>query len=193
MKDWQDRMEASGGSHIGRRAMDIYVAGGMDERERERVEAHLSVCDRCLSVYMEALDAGAAPAERPSGRQGRGAVYAADSAMPDIDGIAKRVIGMLEAERPSGGALPKSKRERRGRARWLQHPAAHFAAAAAITLLLIGTGALGGLSERLAIIDHGSVRYFEPQAGRSLEEGWSERMLHRTVSWLDGIEAERFN
>lgn len=218
MSDWHKAAGDDPVKHISERAMGSYILGGLSEMEQGELENHLFACDSCLAVYMEALETEPSFSLNDASQAESGCIPEEEEAeprLPDMEQIAASVIGRLEREqereRPDIAAyssaadrtaiadsrskgrtrhtVPKGAR-RTGK--WLQRPGAQFGLAAAVTLLLIGTGALGGLSERLASFDRHSAAELSRPPAASSGEAWSERILDRTVSWLDGIEAERF-
>ncbi|QAY67370.1 zf-HC2 domain-containing protein [Paenibacillus protaetiae] len=136
------------------------------------------------------------------------------AALPDMAAMARRVVRQLEREaglaaqqRAAAAAKPAApaarggkrstgaaRRKPRRRSAWWQLPAVQYSAAAVVTLLLVGAGLMSGFSSRLASIDRQSAQKLTEQtpiapSGSSL----SSQLMDRTVSWLDGIEAARFN
>ncbi|MCR2805287.1 hypothetical protein [Paenibacillus soyae] len=83
------------------------------------------------------------------------------------------------------------------RGSWLQHPVTHYAIAASVTLLLVATGALAGFSEKLQHIDEADGAAARPPFSASAEwrdePSWSDRLVHQAGSFLDGVQALRFN
>lgn len=211
MNGRDEETKRAGQAHIGKEEMAAYVNGGMSGPERERTEAHLFACDDCLALYMDALEAEL-PLEGEIARPAGAGSGTASLELPDMDEAAIRVIRLLEQESggrnrrqaasitdlpgQSGrsGVRPSSLSKERRRNDWLRRPGTHFAAAAAVTLLLVGTGALGGLSERLAGFERQAAAplFEQPDEQEARGEAWSDKMLDRTAAWLDGIEAERF-
>ncbi|MNH44779.1 hypothetical protein D3C79_1070430 [compost metagenome] len=69
-------------------------------------------------------------------------------------------------------------------------------------MLLIGTGAMGGMANRFAELDAAAnpiVRPAEPGGSGSGAEtdvtargSWSQSMMNKTVSWLDALQTTRF-
>ncbi|WP_042171063.1 zf-HC2 domain-containing protein [Paenibacillus gorillae] len=171
--------------HADSTTMHLYVGDVLPETERERVEAHMAQCDVCLELFMTAVEAA----------QTVTAANGADvSDMPDMEQMGRRLSGMLFPRR-----IVQEKPYRRRT--WLQHPAVHFGAAAAITLLLLGTGTFNGVAERMMAMDEhtrvmletGEEPVIVPIAEEERQDGsWSDRMVDQTLGWLKGIEKSRF-
>lgn len=78
---------------------------------------------------------------------------------------------------------------------WIQKPAWQYTIAASITLLLLASGALAGFSQSLEKLDESNVAMPSPSdIGNAWSDGpsWSEQLVNRTGSWLDGIQESRF-
>lgn len=99
--------------------------------------------------------------------------------------------------RRHGRQTPPHRHAPRRRGSWLQHPVTHYAIAASITLLLVATGALTGFSEKMQHIEEADGA--EPKPHLSIgaewrnEPSWSDRLVHQAGSFLDGVQALRFN
>ncbi|MEK3884090.1 hypothetical protein [Paenibacillus sp. PL2-23] len=173
--------------HLTLEQLHRYIRNEMPPSERELADQELIACEDCMSRFMTALE------EAELG--GRPLVL--KDAMPDMQRLEDRVMGelMRNAAAPEQSAIrPPHAGKRRGS--WLQHPAAHYAIAASITLMLVATGALAGFSEKL--------RYAEAEQGSSIippfsasvewrdEPSWSDRLVHQAGSFLDGVQALRF-
>ncbi|MGO4541458.1 zf-HC2 domain-containing protein [Paenibacillus sp. 2TAB19] len=168
--------------HVAEPTMRSYVEHRLSEQERELVDGHLAECEHCLQRFMDAAQATHAESEL---------------LLPDMDILEQRVIAQLHAESEAAAAVKavqSSPRHARRRS-WLQHPVAQYMIAASITLLLLGTGTFAGLSDKLSRLDQEAVIQ-PPQATEHLpslpSESWSDRMVDRTGSWLDGIRESRY-
>jgi hypothetical protein len=107
--------------------------------------------------------------------------------------LGKRVIDILLAESARNNPIMRAEPARRQS--FLQRPIVHFTAAAAITLLLLGTGTFSGLSAKLGEMDSHSAtteQTIEKDAKQPQGPTWSDRMVTRTSSWFDKLEKDRF-
>lgn len=87
------------------------------------------------------------------------------------------------------------KRTARQRGSWLQHPVTHYTIAASITMLLLATGVLTSFSESLQQLneqDRNHIPRYSVGAEWMGEPSWSDRLVDRAGSWLDGIQSWRF-
>lgn len=150
---------------------------------------------------MAAMVVSEAEASGPENRTAaaRTGVAAANNSMPDMEKLGRRLVRLLYPNKSRPAAFVQERPYRRRT--WLQHPSVHFGAAAAITLLLLGTGTFNGVTDRVNAFDaqaeserqvkaEEKPAHFDQAAGH--EQTWSDRMVDRTVSWFDGIEKSRF-
>lgn len=162
--------------------MRLYVLGELAETDHERIEQHLLACEACLLLFMNAIEA-------------EQSVIASYSQLPDMEKLGRQVRDVLLSEQKSDEAmsseLPIVQERSYRRRTWLQHPATHFTAAAAITLLLLGTGSFNGVADRLTELDRKVMQ--EEQVMQEQDPTWSDRMVTRTLTWLEGIQANRFD
>ncbi|GAB2698100.1 zf-HC2 domain-containing protein [Paenibacillus thermoaerophilus] len=204
-------------NHGSREMWEAYVRGELPESERDALERHLETCGECLERYVEALESLELPPMPPQWLDGLAdRIVASIEAMPRA-GAGPAAERMEEAARHSGAkaseptqapsartarpaAARKARRQERRRRGWLAHPAAPYAIAAAITMLLIGSGAMNGLAGRLAELDAAVVASPQPPAGPG-EPGqpasgyggsWSQGLMDKTVSWLAELQTTRF-
>lgn len=108
-----------------------YLKGEGSEAERLEAEAHLYTCDECLERYLGCLEGSSGPA--------------ADVDDPQLFGDAV-MAGLHGRDRDSGERGLRRKRPRT----WLRHPLFHYAVSAAITLLLMTSGAFRELQGQSA-------------------------------------------
>ncbi|SFF34907.1 Putative zinc-finger [Paenibacillus catalpae] len=175
------------GGHIIASDLTAYVRDELAERKRDRIELHLADCEPCMMLFMSVMEASEAGELTSSADTG------AEVVIPDMKKLGGRVIDVLLAE--SARSKPIMRAEPARRQSFLQRPAVHFTAAAAITLLLLGTGTFSGISAKLGELDSHSV-----PAEQTIEKGteqtqgptWSDRMVTRTSSWFDKLEKDRF-
>lgn len=178
-----------------------YIQNEMTTSERERADRELLVCEGCMWLFMEAME----EAERSESSS------LPTLELPDMAQLEERVISELrngapvreviessnepmEASdrKPKIQAITMNAHQPKRRGSWLQHPVTHYTLAASITLLLIATGALTGFSEKLQQLEH-----LEPEAQTVSAEwtegpSWSDRLVDRAGSFLDGVQAWRF-
>ncbi|MCM3631573.1 zf-HC2 domain-containing protein [Paenibacillus glycanilyticus] len=186
----KDRM----GGHFSAVELTAYVRDELTEQERDVIEGHIADCEPCMTLFMSAVEAIEAAEQEPAAREaGTTAKGKVTVPVPDMKKLGQRVIDVLLAE--LARSKPVMRAEPARRQSFLQRPAVHFAAAAAITLLLLGTGTFSGISEKLGELDADSI-----PAEHTIEKGaeqpqgptWSDRMVTRTSSWFDKLEKDRF-
>jgi hypothetical protein len=147
-------------------------------------------CEQCLGLLMRMLES-----ESNSGAGEERAVP-----LPDLQAMEDRVIAELKqaelAEPPmSLRSTLQSKPAAARRVSWIQRPAWQYTIAASITLLLLASGALAGFSQSLEKLDESRVAMpSQSDIDNAWSNGpsWSEQLVNRTGSWLDGIQASRF-
>jgi anti-sigma factor RsiW len=179
--------------HISATVMDDYIRNELSDMERERVESRLAECELCLELFMGLLEAVEAT----------GAEAYPDAPLPDMQQLEDRVITALYPEQKEQMAKqPPASSGVRRRPHLLQHPAAQYAIAASITLLLLGSGSFSTISQRLAAHDQEvartdvrppAIERFDPaKSGEWSSPSWSDRMVDQTSSWLDGLQSLRY-
>lgn len=179
-------------NHVSAADMQRYASGTLGEAERERVDAELVECEQCLGLLMRMLDSGS--------DSGAGAGEKRGVPLPDLQAMEDRVIAELkqaELAKPpmSLRSTLQSKPAAARRVSWIQRPVAQYTIAASITLLLLASGALAGFSQSLEKLDESRVAMpsqSDIDNAWSNEPSWSEQLVNRTGSWLDGIQASRF-
>lgn len=177
-----------------------YIRNEMPPAERERADQELLVCEGCMWLFMEAMEADQSDAEHWPGTE-----------LPDMVRLEEQVIAeLLDSEplrtpQPAGDPAEEASchpapppmmseiRRPKRRGSWLQHPVTHYTLAASITLLLMATGALTGFTEKL---QHLEQREPESQTigaeWMSSDPSWSDRLVDKAGSFLDGVQAWRF-
>lgn len=193
--------------HMTKEQLLDYARGGMGPSERIATEEKLADCDRCLEVWIEVMeDQGAVPEQEQAG------------GYPDMARLEDEIIGKLMEEHlsqayPKASLMPKnysagegmeevlpqhapSKAPKKVRFRFslLQNPIAQYVIAASITLLLMTSGILGGVAGQLIKLDENRQAEMPYLADKSwtMEPTWSERMITRAGTWLDGLQQTRF-
>ncbi|GLX71353.1 zf-HC2 domain-containing protein [Paenibacillus glycanilyticus] len=182
-EEWNNHLTAS--------ELDAYVSDRLTEQKREEMEGHMAECEPCMLLFISAIEASEAGelASLPN----MAAQANAKAAIPDMKQLGKRVIDVLLAE--SARKSPVMRAEPARRQSFLQRPAVHFAAAAAITLLLLGTGTFSGISAKLGELDSHAMpseQTIEQGEEQPQEPTWSDRMVNRTSTWFDKLENDRF-
>ncbi|WP_336790870.1 zf-HC2 domain-containing protein [Paenibacillus sp. MMO-177] len=176
--------------HVTAAELTAYIHDELAERKREEIELHIAACEPCMVLFMTAIEASEAGESDPASD----GPAKAREAIPDMKKLGKRVIDVLLAE--SARKNPVMRAEPARRQSFLQRPVVHFTAAAAITLLLLGTGTFSGISAKLGEMDSHSAA-----TGQTIEKDaeqppqgptWSDRMVTRTSTWFDKLEKDRF-
>jgi len=177
----KESMQELKDSHITEEQIRQYIQGSLADGERERAEGHMADCDVCLGLFMDALESETA--------------FLPDADI-DIARLEQKVIARLELEQPHkqqtspAHAAVHKKEHRRS---WMQHPVTHYTVAASITLLLFASGSFGMITNTLAKLDQNGRQQQEIALPEQPERlSWSEQMVGRTGSWLDGLQAKRF-
>ncbi|MEF2248427.1 hypothetical protein [Paenibacillus sp. IITD108] len=89
-------------------------------------------------------------------------------------------------------AYSKPSVSNRRRRLWLSLPIVQYSIAASITLLLLATGVLSGLSQQVGdLAEHAKDnRYKESEP---MVQTWSDEMVSKASRWLDGLHQYRYN
>lgn len=191
-------MTENGMRHISPEVMRGYARGTLGEAERARVDEELLACDRCLALFMDMLDEGA----------DAGGTAGEPWHAPDLEAMKERVMaGLAEssaapaetpAEAPklaaSQAAGIRRKRPER-RPSLMQRPVVQYTIAASVTILLLASGAFAGFTRGLEKLDESHLAMpANPSAETAWRDGptWSDELVQRTGSWLEGIQASRF-
>lgn len=150
-------------------------------QEEAELEQHLQMCDTCLELYM--LGVENAEADYP--------------ALTDPQALFDQVIFQLPqlvspTPQTNFSSLPAKKIEDRGTA-WLRHPVFHYTVAAAITVVLMSSGAFQTIVDRLQPGDpFGSeAMKLEHQDKKEAERmSVSQTIMNKTIVMLDAIQAK---
>lgn len=134
-----------------------YIQDLLPDPLRNQMEEHLAVCEHCLLYYMMSLEG--LPLAEPEERLG--SPHLADDVM--------RLI-LEEAGKPS-----KDSRDR-----WYRRTLVHYAAAAAITIIMMSVGLF---QEMLP----GQLDRWEADS-RQQSHSLSERLMDRTSTFLDSLK-----
>ncbi|WP_426450429.1 zf-HC2 domain-containing protein [Paenibacillus sp. S-38] len=161
-------------NHMPRETWLAYVRGVLTPEERDGCDTHLAEdCATCFEIYLEALEELAEVLPQPDTASLQASV------MKQWD-IEHRSAAFPPARQTGIHLHPRS---------WFQHPLLHYGVAAAITMLLMGTGTfqflMGSVS---AAVDPDHPDLARPAAET---EPYSVRWMEKTVGLLDRIESKR--
>ncbi|MGN7453495.1 hypothetical protein ACTHPH_01635 [Paenibacillus pasadenensis] len=162
-----------------------YAAGLGGAPERLAMERHLESCELCLEAFQ-----AAALAEEPARDEcPKQAALAERLRGEALERVRAAVLDELAREQADAERRPPPRRRS-----WTRHPAFHYGLAAALTLLLLGSGALGELGRQLehaasARPPQPSLSTERPDAG---EESWSSRVVDRTSRLLQEWQSARY-
>ncbi len=169
-----------------------YARNTLPDRQREEMELHLSQCDGCLKLLVQAVDIPGSPAEEASAASRPGFSGIDSMAVPvpaaAMERIRLNVLELMDADRPN------VRRNQRKRTAWLRRPALHYGLAASLTLLLCMSGAFTDMDRFLDSREPqqgASSAIPNPTSGPS-SESWSNRMLDRTAHLLQEIQDRRY-
>lgn len=159
-------------SHIPVEQWQRYVDDHMTPEEREQCDSHLNVCDLCLALYMQCLEQAEARLPQPENE-----AVLADAAMKRFDEYALNKLNTTLTVLPAACSKP--------RLPLIQHPFFHYAVAAVITLILMGSGVFHTITQQIA--------YIEPagKAEEPLDASFSKKLMDQTIGMLDSIQPKR--
>ena len=165
-------------THIPLEQWKQYVEDALAPAERERYETHLAVCDLCLEQYMLCLGQAEGlplPVDEAA---------FADTAMDRFDAL-WNVSQEQERERENASQAPLTVK-RNVRLPLLHHPFFHYAVAAVITLILMGSGAFQTITRPITHIEPGSAN-----AAERADTPYSKIIMNHTLGLLDSIQPKR--
>jgi len=178
--------------HYNQEAWAAYARNTLPDRQREEMELHLSQCDGCLELLVQAVDIPGSPAEEAGvvSRPGFSGIDCMADPAPAaaMERIRSNVLELMERDLPGVRRAPKS------RTAWLRRPALHYGLAASLTLLLYMSGAFTDMDRFLQSREPqqgASAAILNPPSGPS-SESWSNRMLDRTAHLLQEIQDRRY-
>jgi len=166
---------------------ELYSGGLLSNEERSAYETHLSTCDPCLELYMQSLE------------------RAADSypALNNETALAEAVMERIHQTEPAVTSPPfiPSQSARPGKVRktpaFTRHPLFHYTVAAAITVILMSSGAFQSLTERMGhfgMIAEAGEQELNPDQDYE-QSGWvngsssiSYKIMEKTIVMLDSIQ-----
>jgi anti-sigma factor RsiW len=180
-------------NHYSKEEWQMYAEGRIDDRDRDAFEKHLYECDICMNQYVELLEG-----LNDSGKSQE--VSSSDAWERDMPGkdFTDRVMAALKElggtalpvpEESGAGVAADGGVDAKGRGKAVvsqvplfRRPLFHYAVAAVITLILMSTGMFHNISSR--------VEHLETQSGEQ-REPISERLMEKTVSMLEAMQAQR--
>jgi hypothetical protein len=161
---------------------DRYTGDALSSEERLDYEMHLSSCELCLDLYMQSL-------ERASGSY---------PDLADRAGLADAVMEQIVQDQPIQPAPtlpPASMRPVTARTRpaFTRHPLFHYTVAAAITVILMGSGAFQSLTEKLGRMEPAVQAVEQEPASEQTGAGngrtpVSYKIMEKTIGMLDSIQ-----
>ncbi|MFD0680673.1 MULTISPECIES: hypothetical protein [unclassified Paenibacillus] len=168
---------------------DLYAGELLSDEDRLAYETHLSSCDSCLDLYMQSL-------ERSAGSY---------PVLQSADELAEAVMGRIILEEstasPDPASVPSKWSESRTARRspsFTRHPLFHYAIAAAITFILMSSGAFQSLTERIGHLDAAAEAVeqepdLEPEQTVKVNghASVSYRIMEKTIVMLDSIQPKQ--
>lgn len=140
-----------------------YARQELTSEEQLEYETHLSSCDECLDKYMQGLELTTETFPRLA--------ETAEAA------IIESVMQRIEFE---------SKRKDRKASSILRHPLLHYAVAAVITLLLMGTSTFQTLMDRIGSAETNIEA--GPWVQEEIRSSVSQKIMEKTIVMLDSIQ-----
>jgi anti-sigma factor RsiW len=157
--------------HFTQEQWDRYAKDELTHEELLTYETHLSSCDLCLELYMDSVE--------------RAAVLYPQ--LDDKSGFADTVMERVH----SLPALVEQARTNRKLLRFSRHPVFHYTVAAAITLLLMSSGAFSSLTDRLGVLNIHTEAIESRQAQDEEHSSVSYKIMEKTIVMLDAIQPKR--
>lgn len=152
----------------------------LTEEEIFEYEEHLHMCDECLELYMQGLELAA-------------------EAYPDLsdpEALVENVMQSLPPVEPLGTIIHSStlpvKKSGQQKNAWLRHPIFHYTVAAAITLVLMSSGAFTTIMDRLqqGQLSGAAIQTEMNEQGETGYTPVSQLILNKTIGMLDSIQAK---
>jgi anti-sigma factor RsiW len=154
--------------HIPEEVWKLYTEDALGPEERERCDSHLQACDACMDLYLRWVDQ-----------------LAECWPEPDMERIAETVMHhwterSVPALAPASKAAECGKEKRRG---WVRHPIFHYAVAAAVTLLLMGSGVFQSFTQQANAWDAGRSDSWSQRP-----PSWSEQLMEQTIQVIAALQ-----
>jgi len=167
-------------AHVTAEQLKEFING--HDSKREWVEEHIQQCESCLMLFIRELDVTEQQPARLDWNELENNVMTA---------IHNETFAASSVQRQPAASKPDIARPR-PRSTWFRHPTFHYSLAASITLLLLVTGALDGLSQQVSYISEHAKSNYAMERETSSRAPWSEEVMSKTSQWLDGIQEYRF-
>ncbi|QYR19273.1 zf-HC2 domain-containing protein [Paenibacillus sp. sptzw28] len=161
-------------SHYSLEQWTRYVRQELSNEERQAYETHLGTCDHCLARYMQSLELNAEDSFPTLTKEAQ-----ADMAEVVMQHIGSAEIAPLSLSPDSSGKKSTGKS-------YTRNPLFHYAVAAAITFLLMGTGAFQTLAERVGKAET-NIEASEAEQGE-IRSSVSQIIMEKTIVMLDSIQ-----
>ncbi|WP_282938724.1 hypothetical protein [Paenibacillus sp. RC67] len=155
-----------------------YARQELTSEEQLEYEIHLSSCDECLDKYMQGLELTTDTFPRLA-EAAEDAIV--ESVMQRIEYESTRSFQAVEI--PS---QPLSKRQDRTASSFLRHPVFHYAVAAVITLLLMGTSTFHSLMDRIGSAETNIEA--GPWVQEEIRSSVSQKIMEKTIVMLDSLQ-----
>lgn len=140
-----------------------YIEERVPVSEREQYELHLYECDICLSNYMKCMED--------------------KTGIPDRivldDEFTNRVMAAVESENRCDGQHILPFQTQAPKLKWYQHSLFHYAAAAAITLVLMSAGVFQTMMNRIGEVNENALQV--------TQHSISEELVQSAADMLDKI------
>ncbi|WP_028550935.1 anti-sigma factor family protein [Paenibacillus sp. UNC451MF] len=155
-----------------------YARQELTAEEQHEYEIHLSSCNECLENYMQGLELTADTFPRLA--------EAAETAI--VESVMKRIESesTLSVQVVEATSEPIQQYQDRKASSFLRHPAFHYAVAAVITLLLMGTSTFQSMMDRIGSAETNI------EAGPWVQEenrsSVSQKIMEKTIVMLDSIQ-----
>ncbi|WP_079914193.1 anti-sigma factor [Paenibacillus sp. 32352] len=155
-----------------------YARQELSIEEQLEYETHLSTCDECLEKYMQGLELTTDTFPRLAEE--------AETA------IVESVMQRIESQTPSLSGVPEiapksvQRRQASQTPSFLRHPVFHYAVAAVITLLLMGTSTFQTLMDKVGSAETNIEA--GPWVQEESRSSVSQKIMEKTIGVLDSIQ-----
>jgi predicted anti-sigma-YlaC factor YlaD len=131
-----------------------YVNDELGQDLRVQYETHLYQCDQCLDIYLQT-------------------VAEAESILPVMSDEAEFTDSIM-------ALITEDKQRQSKKKRFLQSPLFHYSIAAAMTLILMGTGVFQSFAQYTSELQNMEFQ------GKSVS--MTEKIVDKTFTWMDSLE-----